>query len=499
MFFKRILLALLLLISEVACTNSPVGEGVTAVTSKLMLFYVENVTSTSAKITWSCSNASDGIVAYGKEAWDNVLFSAYPSHNHSMTLEHLDGDTRYIYTVFCGGLGFSNSSRQYFITNPPEDGLATARDDSQNATITLDETSTNTSTSTSTVLSEQTKDSAFTAIKKRGIWLVGGIGTTNNTPVSQIDLFDPVTSTWYSSVTTLPTPRAYAVVVSFKEKIYVIGGLVVSGSTLIPSNIVEVYDPSLGTWTTMNNITRNLSGAVGGVSGNNIYILGGTTSSDMTTGTILNTIYRFTPEVGTGGTWAEYTSQNSIYPRIDMSGCSYNGSIFFTNGRRYDNGLEQATSDIYVAPNNTVSSITEASTNTARHGSGAACYRPIPTDTNPGDTPAVLIVGGSTATNTVQPPSALTPSNTFDYYALDSTTNTFTSGGNLPFSLYYPAIEISYENRKAYVFGGATGLNSPVNVVLSLDLSNPTGNAWVTESTTMPVARYGHQAVILSR
>ncbi|AGS80494.1 kelch repeat protein [Leptospira phage vB_LalZ_80412-LE1] len=62
-------------------------------------------------------------------------------------------------------------------------------------------------------------------------------------PVSEIDFFDPVTSTWYPAATSIPTPRAFANIVSHKNKIYVIGGLEKQGINYVASKKTEVYDP----------------------------------------------------------------------------------------------------------------------------------------------------------------------------------------------------------------------------------------------------------------
>ncbi|EMY70039.1 hypothetical protein [Leptospira vanthielii] len=65
---------------------------------------------------------------------------------------------------------------------------------------------------------------------------------------------------------------------------------------------------------------------VGGVIGSfdeEIVILGGTTTTDMTTGTIFNTIYKFYPNIGNNGTWVSLLSSTNIFPRIDMAGVTY--------------------------------------------------------------------------------------------------------------------------------------------------------------------------------
>lgn len=73
-------------------------------------------------------------------------------------------------------------------------------------------------------------------------------------PVREIDFFDPVTSTWYPSATSIPTPRVFANVVSHKNKIYVIGGMEKQGINYVTSKKTEVYDPYLDQWTTLSDM-----------------------------------------------------------------------------------------------------------------------------------------------------------------------------------------------------------------------------------------------------
>jgi hypothetical protein len=89
----------------------------------------------------------------------------------------------------------------------------------------------------------------------------------------------------------------------------------------------------------------------------------------------------------------------------------------------------------------------------------------------------------------------------FDYYKVapsSGTPNAVVPGSVLPAAVYYPAAEVSYDRRALYVFGGATAVNVPATRTYALDLAAPTGSAW-TETTGMPVARYGHKAVIINR
>jgi N-acetylneuraminic acid mutarotase len=427
-------------------------------TAKLEWQVVTEVTDSAARVSWKCSGNVVGFLKTSGSNLDRLDSTFFPSTLHSVYLTNLTSNLTYNYVTACGA---------------SEGGIGLP--------------------STFTTLANNN------VIYTRSIWMVGGIGSDKNA-VADIDYYDPVNNTWSSSVTQIPTPRINAQIVSYKNKIYVIGGIVKSGASYTMSRLVEAYDPFTNTWSSgLASMPATLQGGIVGSFGEEIAIIGGTTSTDMTTGTILNTVYKYSPDIGSGGTWSNFLSSTTIYPRIDMAGCTYNGSLFFTGGRFYNDGLAYATSDAYSPSLNSTTGKIEASISLARHGAAYACYRPSSSDTYSTDSPLFLIAGGSTATDIVQPVSSITTSNRFEYSVLGSSTNAFVTGSNIPVSLYYPSMEISYQQRKAYLFGGAPEINLPVNTVYSLDLSNPGGNPWNLETKTMPRSRFGHKAVILSR
>ncbi|EKO79852.1 galactose oxidase, central domain protein [Leptospira sp. Fiocruz LV3954] len=275
------------------------------------------------------------------------------------------------------------------------------------------------------------------------------------------------------------------------------GGLTKSGVTFTAVNTVNEYDPFKNVWKTMASMPDTHQGGIAISAGNDIYVISGTTSADMTTGTLTNTVYKFTPSLGTNGIWLKYVSNTAIFQRVDMPGCAIQDTIFYSGGRRSTDGLPFNTSDAYIPSGNTTTTLAEANINQTKYGAAIACYRPNPKDAYPADPASILIAGGSTTADVFQPPTAITSSNSFDYSL--ATTSNFTAGGILPTALYYPSMEVSYELRRAFLFGGANLTNVPQDKVYSLDLGNPTTTPWRTETTTLPVARYGHKAVILSR
>ncbi|HMV41230.1 MAG TPA: kelch repeat-containing protein [Leptospiraceae bacterium] len=455
------------------CSNSPVNKGNETETLKLEITYVNEITTTSAIISWTCSQEAEGRLLYGKNIANNTLYTPFKSKLHRFNLSNLTQDTTYKYLAFCG------NTLQTFL---PLNFLLTFK-----------------------TLKQETpppSPPSMDEIYNRGIWILGGL-TTSNSFISQVDVYDPVDDLWYPQITNIPTPRSHAGIVSYGGKIYVIGGLFLHSSNQIAAtNLVEEFNPSTKTWRTMSNMPTSLQGFVIGVGGNSIYTIAGTTTINMASGTLLNTVYKFNPDIGATGTWSTLVSSSAISQKVDMGGCSINGVLYFNSGRLFSDGSVQSTNDGYIFSSNSTTGITETALNVGRHGAGSACYIPKSTDSFPSDSPAVLIVGGSTLLNTAQPVTSYIVSAAYDYYLPNSSgvnPNTTTSGPALPVGLYYPAVEFSYSKRRAYTFGGLLSSGVANDSFYYLDMANPVGGQWTIATTKMPIARYAHKAVILNR
>ncbi|MDX1959239.1 MAG: kelch repeat-containing protein [Leptospiraceae bacterium] len=462
-FNNSIIFYFIVILFFVRCENSPLGKAARKDNVRLLAATVTRVTTRSATITIVCSENAKAYLGYGIVGMENFLVSLYEAKNHIFEVGNLKSDQKYLYNAYCGSL----SPRSVFIQNFTTQAIPPVPPDPK---------------------------VEFLKVKLRSLWLIGGINF-GGSPIGQVDFYDPETKTWYANHTTLPNPRAFASVIVLDRKIYVMGGLKQNPNYSV-SNDVDEYDIDKETWRTMASIPNNLVGAVAGKNNNEIYLIGGTTTTDMTTGTILNTVYRFLPNAGTNGVWSQYLNLGgTIFSRIDMAGCSIDGTIFHTGGRLFSSGAEQSSSDGYVPSANTVTSLIEASISSARHGSASACYEPLPSDPNPNDSTALMVIGGSSGTNANIPANSITPSSVYDYYITGTTTNVFTTGPILPQAVYSPAATISYSERKLYVFGGASAINNPTSNVYTIDLANPIAGPWTSLGAVMPVPRFGHRAV----
>lgn len=440
------------------CSNGVLDKSKEDLKISLLYANVSNRNINSFTVSWACSTETTGVVGYGINEISNYQFAIVKSKIHSQTISNLSADKQYNYSVSCGQKAKATSpilSVRTLPNPPPPPSMA----------------------------------EKF----KRGIWVLGGTGPLG-TAVSQVDLFDPVDRNWIAAISNIPTPRMNAGIVSNSGKIYVIGGLI----GLNVQNLVEEYTPETNSWRTMASLPVTLQGFSVSSVGTDIYLIGGTTSNDMVTGTLPPfNVYRFSPFVGSTGTWATLISSTALVARIDMAGCALDGQFFFTGGRYYLDGSAYSTSDAYLTAGNTTSTINEVAISQARHGIATVCYRPIPSDPFPNDTKSILMIGGSTSINTSTPITSITPSNVFNYFT--PLTNSMNASPIFPINIYRASAEIAYTSRQLFVMGGSTVINIPLDSMYTLDLATPTAGPWTLDTLKMPVPRVGHSSVILSR
>ena len=160
------------------------------------------------------------------------------------------------------------------------------------------------------------------------VYFIGGF--VNNAASAKVDVFDPQSNTW-TSKSNMPTARSSFSTEVVGGKIYVMGGSqgnpVVLNTTY--TNVLEVYDPVLDTWTTKtpSSVVRGLtaSAAVYG----KIYLIGGLNATSVG----LNKVEEYNIA---SNTW---TTKTNIPTAVHAPGATaYGGKIYV-----FDGGYEVAT------------------------------------------------------------------------------------------------------------------------------------------------------------
>lgn len=552
--------------------QSPEYSFTTSSTVTVTLLTAGNITTTSADITWTTGVETTHLVEYGTTAGvytQSTVQSSTPSTSHTVSLTGLTSGTEYFFRVknfhvtlpysANTGLSFSTtgiitvsgiseSSDATSVTIGWTTNLPTTHSidyGTSSGSLTSSTTQSSTaSTSHSVTLSGLTQDIVYfykinnthatlgtfssserrypTAPtleqKLRGIWMVGGLtGNLHASVIGAVDMYDPVTDLWYTSVTTLPTAVSFAGTASIKisntdHRIYVFGGFDNTGAV---QSLVQYYTIETNTWSTGTVIAGG-----GGTPRANInavrlndkfYIMGGSNSDASSAYTTNTTTYEYNPA---GDSWTALAAFGATSTERFMLA---SGSVIYNlSGRNAFATLTPVTTNhlglnLYQATAGQETGPTETVLASARTGISGDIY-----ESPAGD--VMIISGGftamaksATATSVVVNTTSSTATNVIQYLAYPFTGTLWVigtaSGATFPArgfgsSVVYYSASLSPSYR-IYFFGGTDSL-------ASASASGSTGAGWLntpqppnpwtytwTSITNMPSGsgRYGFTAV----
>jgi hypothetical protein len=358
--------------------------------------------------------------------------------------------------------------------------------------------------------------------KQRGIWIIGGAGNISGSTIySEIDIYDPVTDTWYPDVAADATgdyiPSAFNMAASVSGKIYVMGG---SPNAATVTNAVYEYDIAGNSWSAKGNISANLMASAVYTHANQIYLIGGTTTT--TTANVVATHYVYDPQAlgGTGlcSALAVYTTARS-----SMGVANFNGIVSYAGGRIVG-GTGSTTNDIYMI--NPAVYTTSAPVEQVITSCGGMAYAGYAGSNGT----FFFLVGGASGFTPAQSYFGLTAiafiarANSFQVYTPPATASGLFTGSIYPsFSnilttygvVFASAVVSNYNVSTAseptlYVFGGIKGNPSPslsitdevysitANGTITAPSSYANGVGW-TLRTAMPRPRYGFSAITINQ
>ena len=187
---------------------------------------------------------------------------------------------------------------------------------------------------------------------KDKIYVFGGIAG-NRKNASAVEVYDPVASAW-SKVAPMPTPRYMTSAAVLKGKIYLVAGI---DSNRKLSNIIEVYDPATDTWAAADTIAplpkALFSGKAVTLDGS-LYYVGGAENAPRRV--ILNTLYKYNEA---DNTWSEKASMS--VPRITHEAITYNGKIYAFGGHQ-GSSIVHAVAEAYNPQNDSWTTVAEMPT-----------------------------------------------------------------------------------------------------------------------------------------
>lgn len=153
------------------------------------------------------------------------------------------------------------------------------------------------------------------------IYMIGGCANHNwNTINYYVYAYDPNTDTWNTSLSVMPTARAFIQGAYWDGKIYVVAGMNPSSQIV---SAFEVYDIAADTWSSLTAIPESRAGHGTVAHDGNIYVIGG--SNLQANG--YATVYRYNIA---SSTWSEATSLPQAW---EMGGCAiWNNVIYLCGG-----------------------------------------------------------------------------------------------------------------------------------------------------------------------
>jgi hypothetical protein len=447
-------------------------------------------TLTSLTIPWTTNFACTHFLEYGTSTGvytSSTVASSSASTSHSVTISGLAAGTQYYYRI-----------RLLWNSGPD---------------LTSGES-----------VAQTSPDVEPTAAQKaRGIWLIGGLsGSTINTTVGSVDLYDPVPTTGYplgrcfssAASTSGYTPVSFAAYAAYSGKLYVFGGYNSSGTVL---NTVQIYDIATDSWSPGATMPTPRANIYATTLNGKIYTLSGS-QADATTAWAgapapTGVCYEYTP--GAPGSWTiktGYTATNNT----ERFSYAYGSTLYSIGGRSAAAAVAAIAHDGYIPSLSNVTGTTELAMTTApsvaRTGIAGVVSAPASYDH------ALVVIGGISAiTNTTGgfinfPITASgTMSSLVQYleypFAAPAAWNSASNA--------YPGTGIAfgaavYTNAtgsdRIYYFGGTTVLGSSAAGSFSVRWIDPPqppatwASSW-TSSADMhaTIGRWGHGAVTLNQ
>ena len=316
-------------------------------------------------------------------------------------------------------------------------------------------------------------------VRLRGVWLAGG--SDENGPLAAVDLYDPLTDTWYPDITRVPTPRAFVGVAVADEKIYVIGGINTQGET---SELNEVFDIRTHRWSRGINLPVGIQGAQLASIGGKIYLAGGSMTPDAE-----GAFSKILKMNNNSNFWVSLYDIGGIntYFRVDGAAATLDGILYYMGGRTEAGTYVNTNYGNYVM--DYIGTFTGTVLPQQRVALSASSF-------SSGEKKYILLTGGVFTTGVITQPNSGVALNTFYYYIPIINTQSMNTGPVMNSSRAYHG-SVVWRNS-LYVFGGYDN-GSFINTFEYIeDLVTPTPlstASWTVGSLNMPRARYGFQAV----
>lgn len=178
---------------------------------------------------------------------------------------------------------------------------------------------------------------------RKYIYILGGYSTSISSPTGIVQKFDG--TSFYQISASFNYPRNNVMSTEYNGQLYAIGGM---RSDQSAANVVEVFDGVK--WNTSSSMMNNRLYAGCVTYKNKIYVIGGKTHRYLS----FNDVFLNSVECFDGEKWSYAPSLT--YPRYNASVAVYNDKIYVVGGLIYVNGVETQTNTVEVFDGNSWSS-----------------------------------------------------------------------------------------------------------------------------------------------
>jgi N-acetylneuraminic acid mutarotase len=171
-------------------------------------------------------------------------------------------------------------------------------------------------------------------------WLDGKFyvfGGVDNAASKNVYVYTPGDASWTKLSATMPKAKFAGYAAAVGGKIYIVGGMVMSGTSFATNNETYEFDPVAGTFTTKAPILAKLGFFAGAEVGGKIFVIGGATG---TASSVVDSNLIQVYDVATN-TWTRSASKPPYTTRYAASAVS-NGKIYVMGGNNSSGYLDQA-------------------------------------------------------------------------------------------------------------------------------------------------------------
>ncbi|MEP7235674.1 MAG: hypothetical protein ABI778_10290, partial [Ignavibacteriota bacterium] len=169
-------------------------------------------------------------------------------------------------------------------------------------------------------------------------YVFGGVGTAGS---KSVFTYKPGDAAWTKLTATMPKGKFAGYAAPINGKIYIVGGMVISGTSYVADNTTYEFDPIAGTFATKKTIPTKLGYSSSASVGGKIYVVGGAASAFVAGSGVDNVqIYDPATDTWTNGNSAPFTTRLAATAVI-------NGNMYVMGGLKDDGASLTYSSEIW--------------------------------------------------------------------------------------------------------------------------------------------------------